>query len=63
MPDSKNETLKKIIRSRDKWKKRSNDNQFEKRRLEDKIRYLMRKIEKKSNEISSLKDELKKKLN
>lgn len=60
MPDSKNETLKKLINSRDKWKERSNTNQFEKRRLEDKVRYLKKRLEMKSDKISKLNEELKK---
>ena len=60
MPDSKKETLKKLIKSRDKWKERSNATQFDKRRLEDKIRYLSKRVLMKSDEISILKEELKK---
>ncbi len=62
MPDSKKETFKKLVKSRDKWKERSNAVQFEKRRLEDKIRYLNKRVLIKSDEISILKEELKKKL-
>lgn len=60
MPDSKKETLRKLEGSRDKWRERSKDYQFEKRKLQDKVRYLKNVVESQSNEISLLKEEEKK---
>ena len=60
MPDSKKETLRKLGESRDIWRERSKENQFEKRKLEDKVRYLKKRLSMKSDEISLLKEDLKK---
>lgn len=59
MPDSKKETLRKLERSRDKWRDRSKEYQFEKRKLQDKVRYLKNVLNSQSNEISILKEEKK----
>lgn len=63
MPDSKKETLIKLGKSRDKWRDRSNKNQFDKRKLEDKVRYLKKRLVMKTEEIAKIKEEFKKKLN
>ena len=60
MPDSKKETLRKLTVSRDKWHERSNEYQLEKRKLQDKVRYLAHRLEMQENEISLLKEEVKK---
>ena len=66
MPDNLNGKIIKLKDSRDTWRERSNENQFNKRKLEDKLRYLTKKVEKQSDEINILKrenEEIKKKQN
>jgi archaellum component FlaC len=66
MPDNLNGKLIKLKNSRDNWRDRSNENQFKKRKLEDRIRYLEEKVEKQSEELNVLKsenEEIKKKQN
>ncbi len=57
----KNLKLSKVIQGRDKWRDRSNRNQAEKRKLQDKNRYLEQKIEKNIEKIKKLQEEFQEK--
>ncbi|MCP4761168.1 MAG: hypothetical protein GY870_05260, partial [archaeon] len=53
--------LSKVIKGRDNWRARSNKYQVEKRKLQDKNRYLEQKIEKNSIEFKKIQEALQKK--
>lgn len=57
MPDNINGKIIKLKNSRDSWRERSNETQFKKRKLEDRIRYLEEKLEKQKKELNILKEE------
>lgn len=56
--DRKKLKLCKVIKGRESWKERAKEYQFEKRRCQDKIRSLEKKLERKELEINNLEDEL-----
>lgn len=65
MPDNVNGKIIKLKNSRDSWRERSNETQFKKRKLDDRVRYLEEKLANQKEEINILKsenDNLKKKL-
>ena len=51
--------LSKVIKGRENWKERAKEYQFEKRKCQDKIRYLENKLNMREEKLRYLSDELK----